>query len=105
MNAKVRQQLRKRKQILRRRIDNRKGVFQSPAIRPSTTKFELSEKSQAISCGGIGIIMQIVKQLDLRKYINEAVPVLKIHLPYDETDHVLNIAMNLLAGGTCLDHI
>jgi len=105
VNAKVRQKLRKRKQKLRRRIDKREGVFQSPAIRATTTKFELSEKSQAISCGGIGIIMQMVKQLDLRKCINEAVPILKLHLPYDETDHVLNIAMNLLAGGTCLDHI
>jgi hypothetical protein len=105
VNAKVRQQLRKRKQKLRRRIDKREGLFQSPAIRATTTKFELSEKTQAISCGGIGIIMQMVKQLDLRKCINEAVPIFKLHLPYDETDHVLNIAMNLLAGGTCLEHI
>ena len=49
--------------------------------------------------------MQMVKQLDLRKYINDAVSVFKLHLPYDEADHVLNIAMNLLAGGTCLEHI
>ncbi len=27
------------------------------------------------------------------------------HLPYHESDHVLNIAYNLLAGGRCLDHI
>ena len=39
----------------------------------------------------------MVKQLDLRKHINEAAPVFKMHLPYDEADHVLNIAMNLLA--------
>ena len=31
--------------------------------------------------------------------------VLKLHLPYDEADHIFNIALNLLAGGTCLDHI
>ena len=30
---------------------------------------------------------------------------LKIHLPYHESDHVLNIAYNLLAGGTCLEHL
>jgi hypothetical protein len=90
---------------MRRRIDKSKGICQSPAIRPTATKFELSEKTQAVSCGGVGMIMQIVKQLDLRKHINEAAPVFKLHLPYDEADHVLNIAMNLLAGGTCLDHI
>ena len=71
-------------------------------IRPAATKFELSEKQQAISCGGIGIIMQLIKQLDLRKHINAAAPVFKLHVPYDEADHVLNIALNLLAGGTPL---
>jgi hypothetical protein len=105
VNAKVRKQLRRRNQRIRRRINKRHGVFQSPAIRPITTKFELSEKTQAISCGGIGLIMQIVKQLDLRKHINQAAPVFKLHMPYDEADHVFNIAMNLLAGGTCLEHI
>ena len=29
----------------------------------------------------------------------------KIYLPYAESDHVLNIAYNLLAGGTCLEHL
>ena len=105
MNARLRQQLRKRNRRIRRRIDVQQGIFQSPAIRATTTKYELSEKTQAVSCGGIGIIMQMVKQLNLRKYINEAAPVFKLHLPYDESDHVLNIAMNLLAGGTCLEHI
>jgi hypothetical protein len=74
-------------------------------IRPSATKYELAEKQQAISCGGIGIIMQLIKQLDLRKHINRAAPVFKLHAPYDEADHVFNIAMNLLAGGTCLEHL
>lgn len=30
---------------------------------------------------------------------------LKLHLPYDEADHVMNIAFNLLAGGDCLEHL
>lgn len=105
MKTKLRRQLRKRNQAIRRRIDKSKGIFQSPAIRPSATKFELSERTQAISCGGIGIIMQMIKQLDLRKHINQAAPMFKLYLPYDEADHVFNIAMNLLAGGTCLEHI
>ena len=67
-------------------------------IRPARTKFELSEKQQAISCGGIGLIMQVVEQLELRKHINSSAPVFQLDAPYDETDHVLNIAINLLAG-------
>ena len=49
--------------------------------------------------------MQLIKQLDLRKHLNAAAPVFKLHVPYDEADHVLNIALNLLAGGTCLEHL
>jgi hypothetical protein len=74
-------------------------------IRPAATKLELAEKQQAVSCGGIAVIMQLIKQLELRKHINTAAPVFKMHAPYDEADHVLNIALNLLAGGTCLEHL
>ena len=105
MNDKVRQQLLKRNRKLRARIDKRKGIFRSPMIRPSATKVELAEKQQAVHCGGIGVIMQMIKQLDLRKHINAAAPVFKVHAPYDEADHVFNIALNLLAGGTCLEHL
>jgi len=98
VNAKVRKQLQQRKRKLLKRISVIGGVWQSPMIRPSNTKLELAEKQQAVHCGGIAVINQLVKVIDLRKYINEAVSVLKLHLPYDEADHVLNIALNLLAG-------
>ena len=74
-------------------------------LNPSAVKYELSEKQQAIAAGGIGMIMQLTKQLGLRCAINRAIPLLKWHLPYDEADHVLNIALNLLAGGSCLEHL
>ena len=75
-------------------------MIETPAI-----KYELAERQQAISAGGIGTIMQLIQQLGLRRQINEAIPLLKIYLPYDEADHVLNIALNLLVGGSCLDHV
>ena len=37
--------------------------------------------------------------------IDHDVHVLKRHLPYHESDHVLNIAFNILAGGRRLEHI
>lgn len=68
-------------------------------IKPPPIKYELAEKQQAISVGGLGAMMAIFDRLDLRKRINAAAPVFKLHLPYDEADHVLNIAFNLLGGG------
>lgn len=105
MNAKLRKQLRKRKRKLLRRISVIHGVWQSPMIRPCPTKLELAEKQQAIGCGGIAVIMRLINSLDLRQYVNQAAAVFKIHLPYDESDHIFNIALNLLAGGTCLEHL
>lgn len=105
MNAKVRQQLRKRKRKLRRRISVEHGTWQSPMIRPAATKIELSDRQQAVTCGGISAILPLIKTLDLRKHLNQAANVFKLHLPYDEADHILNISLNLLAGGTCLDHL
>lgn len=105
MNTKVRQQLQKRKRKLLRRISVEHGVWQSPMIQPSRTKIELAEKQQAIGCGGIAVMMELINQLSLRKHLNASAEVFKLHLPYDEADHILNIALNLLAGGTCLEHL
>ena len=68
-------------------------------------QLELAERSQALSAGGLGTVQQLVWQLDVTGSINRQCPILRFHLPYSEADHVLNIAFNLLAGGTCLEHL
>lgn len=74
-------------------------------IRPVTTKLDLAEKQQAIVCGGFAAIVEFTKTLGLPKELNRSANVLKLHLHYDEADLSLNIALNLLTSGTCLDHI
>ena len=105
MNTKLRRKLKQRKGKMLRRIDKANWSGVSPMIRPSTIKYELADKQQAIAAGGIGTLMQWAKTIGLRKAVNAAIPLFKLHLPYDETDHVLNIAMNLIAGGKCLEHL
>lgn len=105
MNTKLRRQCGERKRRLLRRIDQHKGVFRTPMIDPPKAKYELAEKQQAVACGGLGMILELIKQTNLRSQINRAVPIFKLYAPYDEADHVLNIALNLLAGGTCLEHL
>ena len=104
MKPKLRKQLKKRKQRLSKRIDKTTGYNES-RIRGGKVKYELSEKQQAVSCGGLGMILQLVKELKLRQHVNQAAPVFRFYAPYDETDHILNIALNLLSGGTCLEHL
>jgi hypothetical protein len=74
-------------------------------ISSSNIQYEIADRTRAISAGGMGMIHQMVKRLQLDEAINHHVPLLKIYMPYCESDHVLNIAYNLLAGGTCLDHL
>jgi hypothetical protein len=74
-------------------------------IAASNIHYELADRAQAIGAGGIGMIHQLVKRLELDQAINRHVPVFKLYLPYSESDHVLNMAYNLLAGGTCLEHL
>jgi hypothetical protein len=74
-------------------------------ISASNIHYEISEKTQATAAGGIGLIHRMVKLLELDRKINQHVNLLRIYLPYSESDHVLNIAYNVFAGGTCLDHL
>jgi hypothetical protein len=71
----------------------------------SNIQYEIAARTRAISAGGIGAIHQMVKHLGLDEAIDQRLQLLKVHLPYHESDHVLSIAYNLLAGGTCLEHL
>jgi len=53
----------------------------------------------------VGAIHQMVKALELDKVIDEHVHVFKIRNPYSESDHILSMAFNALAGGECLEDI
>ena len=47
----------------------------------------------------------LVGKLGLAEAIDRHLGLLKLHFPYHDSDHVLNIAYNLLAGGRCLEHL
>jgi hypothetical protein len=58
-----------------------------------------------IGFGGIGAVHKLVCKIGLDKAINKNIVLLKVHVPYWESDHVLNIAYNVLTGSTCLEDI
>lgn len=68
-------------------------------------RYEFGDRVQGLACGGIGAMHKLAEQTGLRKAIDARVAVLKRHLPYHESDHVLNIAYNLLAGGKCIEDL
>ncbi len=106
MNATIHRRLESRKRRILRRIENQPGVERSePMLTASNIHYELSDRIRAISCGGIGAIHLMVRKLGLDNSINDNLHLLKRHQPYFESDHVLNIAYNLLAGGSRIEHL
>lgn len=71
----------------------------------SNIHYEMSEKAEAITCGGIGAFHRMAQKIGLVGEIDRRLDLLKVHLPYHESDHVLNIAYNILAGGMRLEDI
>ena len=61
MNAKIRRQLKARKRRVDARIDKANWSGRTPMIDTPAIKYELSDKQQAISAGGIGAIMQLIE--------------------------------------------
>ena len=96
----------KRKKKLQRRLDrgNFKGAGK-PIFAGGNIHYEMSDRTQATGSGGIGAIHKMVTNLELDKAINDALHLLKIHAPYFESDHILNMAYNVLTGGTCIEDI
>jgi hypothetical protein len=73
--------------------------------RASNIQYEHSDRVRGLASGGIGAMHRLAQSTGLVRAIDEQVEVLKVHLPYHESDHVLGIAYNVLCGGTCLQDI
>ena len=76
-----------------------------PMFKASNIQYEMADRVQAVNCGGIGAMHLMVQRLGLVEDLDRNLNLLKIHLPYHESDHVLNIAYNILAGGVRLEDI
>ena len=106
MNGKIRKKLAQSKRRIERRLDrnNNAGCLR-PMFTASNIQYDIADRTQAIAAGGIGAMHLVAKKLGLVESIDRHLHLLKVHLPYHESDHVLNIAYNLLAGGGCLEHL
>jgi hypothetical protein len=84
------------------------------AVRPNLTgavlgraniAYELSERTKGTAHGGIGLVAKLINDVGLAGEIDRSLELLKLHKPYYESDHVLNIAYNTLCGGQRLEDI
>jgi len=95
----------------RRRVAARHGLAGRWSPRPvpmlgsGKVSYEIGGRIDATGFGGIAAVHRLVTRLGLVDQINAGLHLLKVHLPYHESDHVLNLAYNVVCGGTRLEDI
>jgi Transposase DDE domain group 1 len=94
-----------KRRILRRLDKFDLRGLERPMLTARNIHYEVSTKTRALACGGIGAIQALVRRFGLAETIDRRLHLFKIHLPYHESDHVLNLAYLPLCGGTCLDDL
>jgi hypothetical protein len=96
-----------RKRSIERRLRRDRFVngFEHPVLSASNIEYELAERTKAITYGGIGLIHMLARESGLVRAIDQRLNLLKLYLPYRESDHVLNIAYNALCEGRTLEDI
>ena len=74
-------------------------------LRGRNLHYESSDRVRGLGAGGIGAMHLLAQRTGLTAAINESLALLKVHQPYHESDHVLNIAYNILCGGKTLEDL
>lgn len=107
VKASIRSGMQARKQRLARRLDkfNYPEDLGQPMLRGGNVQYELSGRGVGTAYGGIGVIQQLVRDIGLAEEIDRRLVLFKVHLPYHESDHVLNLAYNALCDGRCLEDL
>ncbi len=102
----TRRNLRRRKGRIDYRLRNRDWCDQEhPMFAASNVQYEIADRARGFGAGGIGAIHELARSTGLVEEIDRALHLLKVHLPYHESDHILNVAYNAMVGGRCLEDL
>jgi Transposase DDE domain group 1 len=106
VNARIKKRLRKCKRRIQNRLRKRQWDDQRRRLfRDRNVHYDLADKTKALAGSGLGVILLLVQQLALADALNARLHLLKRHVPYFESDHILNITYNFLMGGRVLEDL
>jgi Transposase DDE domain group 1 len=106
VSTKIRKKIESEKKRILNRLNNARHFNTGgPTVGATNIHYELSERISGMIYGGIGLAHQTVLGTGVIEDLNKNLHLLKFHLPYHESDHVLNIAYNAVCGGQTLDDI
>jgi hypothetical protein len=102
----IRRQLANRKRRIQRRLDKKDNRgCDRPMFTARNIDYEIADRVHGMAYGGIGAMHLLARQIGLIDAIDQRLHILKLHFPYHDSDHVLNLAYNALCDGTCLQDI
>ncbi len=106
MKPSIRRKLDNGKRRIQRRLDRTdlRGCSE-PIMTACNIHYEIADRTRGIASGGIGLMHALARRLGLIDALDRRLELLKIHLPYHESDHVLALAYLPLCGGTCLQDL
>jgi hypothetical protein len=96
---------RRRRVVARQRQAGHWGERSEPMLTSGKISYEIGGNVEATSYGGLFAMHRLVTRLGLVKAIDASLELLKIHLPYHESDHVLTLAYSVITGGTRLEDV
>ena len=105
MTASIQNRVRNAKRRIKQRLAGAREDQGKPMFDPANMRFEMGDKVHAINMGGIGLVHQLAEQTGLIEAIDRRLHLLKVHRPYHESDHVLNLAYNAMCDGVRLEDI
>jgi len=107
VNSTTQQRLENHKRRIEKRLDHERvwAPQNDPMFTGTNIHYEIAERTRGIDVGGLPAMHLLAKNTGLAKEIDARVHLLKVHLPYHESDHVLNITLNVMSGGTCLEDL
>jgi hypothetical protein len=106
VNQNIAKQLKRRKQRIQYRLrDIHWNEQDKPMFSAQNIHYEIADRSRGLAYGGMGCMQLLARHTGLIQALNDRLTLLKRHVPYYESDHVLNIAYNILCNGDCLEDI
>ena len=106
MNARIKKRLRHCKRRIQKRLRKRQWDEQRRRLFGNrNVHYDLADQIKALAGSGLGVILLLVQRLALADALDARLHLLKRHVPYFESDHILNITYNFLMGGRVLEDL
>jgi len=81
------------------------GRTARPVFRNRQVRVQTQHRGTVTPYGGVSLAHDLLMRLGIDRDLNKSLPLLKMHMPYFESDHILTHVYNLYVGGTCIEDI